>query len=106
VPGDYDGDRKTDLAIFRPSEGNWYIRPSGGQTEQIHKYGFGTDIPVPGDYDGDGKTDLAVYRPSEGKLYVLPSGGGPEQTRSYGLGDGILTPQPTNPEPAIPGPAR
>ena len=31
VPGDYNGDGTTDIAIFRPSVGGWYINENGAQ---------------------------------------------------------------------------
>ena len=65
MPGDYDGDGTTDLAVWRPSDGKWHVKDQFST-----KWGVATDIPVPGDYDGDGTTDLAVWRPSDGKWHV------------------------------------
>jgi len=70
---DYDGDGKADVAVFRGSEGRWYIQRSSDNGLTLTTFGQSTDIPVPADYDGDGKTDLAVYRPSEGRWYILRS---------------------------------
>ena len=72
VAGDYDGDLRTDYAVFRPAEGNWYIYNSQTGFYAFH-WGLAGDIPVPGDYDGDGKTDIAVFRPSEGNWYIMKS---------------------------------
>ena len=58
---DFDGDGKSDISVFRPSNGFWYIMKSSGGYSSV-QWGLATDQLVPGDYDNDGKTDLAVYR--------------------------------------------
>lgn len=70
VPADFDGDSKTDYAVWRPvstgaPSGNafWYILQSATNTVRIDDFGqLGDDPTVVGDYDGDGKADPAVYR--------------------------------------------
>ncbi len=50
VPGDYNGDGTTDLAVYRSSSAQWFI---AGQPQPISFGWAGVDIPMPGDYDGD-----------------------------------------------------
>src|SRR5690606_4183830 len=53
VVADYDGDGADDLAVWRPLDGQWLIRPSGGGTAPEMTLGAEGDVPVPGDFDGD-----------------------------------------------------
>ena len=74
IPGDYDGDGLIDCAVFRPSEGAFYVRPSHNPSAmELVYFADPGDIPEPGDYDGDGKTDISVFRPSTGQWFYSPS---------------------------------
>ena len=89
VPGDYDGDERADLAIFRPAEGGWYVRNSADASVASVSYGQNGDIPTPGDFDGDGRTDTAVYRPSVGTWYVHNSQANTDTLLTYGVGTDV-----------------
>ncbi len=80
---DFDGDGKTDLSVFRPSEGNWYLnRSTAGFI--VANWGLSTDLLTPGDFDGDGKADLAIFRPSTGQWFILRTSDGGYSANVFG----------------------
>jgi hypothetical protein len=83
---DFDGDGKTDLAMWNPANGQWPImlnrvRSGGDPGFPWVTWGSAGQVPVPGDYDGDGLTDFGVWDPPSGQWRVLlnrvRSGGDP-----------------------------
>ena len=70
---DFDGDGRTDLSVFRPSSGVWYIQNSFSNSFRAQAFGQNGDRPVPEDFDADGVTDIGVFRPSNGTWYYLRS---------------------------------
>jgi hypothetical protein len=69
VQGDYTGDGKADVALFRPNTGEWFVLRSENQSYYSFPFGTTGDIPAPGDYDGDGKMDATVFRSSNNTWY-------------------------------------
>jgi len=72
---DFDGDGKTDPAVYYPASGTWVARlsKSGAQTSCV--LGGPDFLPAPGDYDGDRKADLVAYSASRALWLARLSGG-------------------------------
>ncbi len=96
TPFDFDGDHRTDLSVFHPSDnpGNGdfeYVRSLSGLIESV-SWGAVGDLPVNADYDADGKADFAVFRPSLNAWYILQSSNGTIVIATFGLPGDKLTP--------------
>ncbi len=92
---DFDGDGKTDVSVFRPETGSWYILNSANASFRAIAFGNNLDILAPGDYDGDGKTDTAVFRPAEG-IWYLQTKAGFFSSRQFGTSGDVPVPADYN----------
>jgi subtilisin-like proprotein convertase family protein len=86
---DYDGDGRTDLSVFRPSDGNWFLSRSRDGFSAVN-FGLSGDALVPGDYDGDGKADIAVFRNSG--WFILKSSDNSFYAVGFGFSSDKLVP--------------
>ncbi|MBS1793890.1 MAG: hypothetical protein JSS81_08545 [Acidobacteria bacterium] len=81
---DFDDDGRTDLGVFRPSTGDWWLASSRTGAIAATRFGASGDKPVPADYTGDGLVDLAVWRPGSGEWFVLRSEDGTYYSVPFG----------------------
>lgn len=88
--GDYTGDGKADLVVWRSDFGLWYICTSDTNYDcsqgTVTQYGLWFDYPVYGDFDGDGIRDIAVWRPTTGFWFIIESSSGIKKSWQWGLG--------------------
>ena len=83
---DYDGDLKTDLTVFRPSDDDWFVQQTTRGFFTVH-WGNSNDKLTPADYDGDGKTDIAIWRegpPFAAAFWILQSSDSTVRVAQFG----------------------
>ncbi|MFH0908639.1 MAG: immunoglobulin domain-containing protein, partial [bacterium] len=92
IPGDYDGDKSTDLAIYRPDTATWYIIDSSSGAMRKSVFGRPGAVPVSGDFDRDGITDIAFYDRNTGNWNVQRSSDGSVHVQNWGWADALPVP--------------
>ncbi|MFN0111224.1 MAG: HYR domain-containing protein, partial [Blastocatellia bacterium] len=96
VVSDFDGDGKTDLAVWDGVRGHWQIIQSSTGSANSIFWGAAADpyndVMVPGDYDGDGQTDAAVFRRSTGYWLIKRSSDGQSAWQLWGYATDTVVP--------------
>ena len=90
---DFDGDGRSDHAVYRSTSGEWFVRNSSTAAASVVTWGEARagsshEVPVTGDYDGDGKADHAVYRPATAQWFVRQSADQTAAVMVWGLAGG------------------
>jgi predicted transcriptional regulator len=75
VKSDFDGDGRSDFAVYRPTTGEWFVRYSSlqyvvGAGPYRYEWGLPGDVPLVADFDGDRRTDLTVFRQATGEWFI------------------------------------
>lgn len=72
IPGDYNNDGRSEIAVFDNQTFKVWLPPYfGGYTTPDMTQVLDVDSPVPGDYDGDGKTDFAGIKAVNGRMHWI-----------------------------------
>jgi hypothetical protein len=83
VTGSWNGNGLTQLGLFRPSTGEWFLDYNGnrawdgcGNDRCVTSFGTAVDLPVSGDWNGSGTSKIGVFRPSTGQWFLDLNGNG------------------------------
>jgi len=94
--GDFDGDGKADLSVWRGQAGDWLTVNSGDGKLKTEAWGSSAapyfDVMTPGDYDGDGRMDLAVFRRQTGEWLIKGSRDGAVTAQAWGMATDVPVP--------------
>ena len=74
VTGDWNGDGVTQVGLYRPSTGQWFLDRNGDRSWDgcrrdlcISSFGTAGDLPVTGDWNGAGRSKIGLFRPRTGE---------------------------------------
>ncbi|MEU4237528.1 M23 family metallopeptidase [Actinoplanes sp. NPDC026619] len=75
VTGDWDGNGKESVGIFRPGTelGSFHLSnnlPPAGASNYAFESGLATDVPLAGNWDGKTGDSTGFYRPSDGTFHL------------------------------------
>ncbi len=96
LAGQFRGDVLTDIALFQPSTGNWFVAQSTGSAftklngpeiygAWITGYGDSAYRPLTGYFSWDSYLDIGLYDPTLGRWFVATNDGNPDRfTRTDG----------------------
>jgi hypothetical protein len=82
VTGDWNGDRISEIGIFRNSTHLFYLDYNGNGawdgavTDRRYNFGISGDIPVAGDWNDNGVAEIGIFRPSTHLFYQDYNGNG------------------------------
>ena len=82
VVGDWKGAGVSELGLFRPSTGEWFLDYNGNKSwngcnkDRCKSFGTAGDQPVTGDWNGSGASKIGVFRPSAGAWFLDYNGNG------------------------------
>jgi Divergent InlB B-repeat domain len=82
VAGDWSGSGITQLGLFRPNTGEWFLNRNGNRSWNNCKkdtcltFGKAGDLPVIGDWNGTGISKIGVFRSSTGEWLLDLNGNG------------------------------
>lgn len=98
VIGDYDGDGKTDPAVYAETNGLWAVLLSSADYSLafVSDWGGVACLPVSADYDGDRRTDPAVFYNELGVWRAWLSGVGYLEVNVTGWGWSGVRPLPAD----------
>jgi hypothetical protein len=82
VAGDWNGDGRAKIGLFRPRTGEWLLDLDGDgafddcPAGACARFGESGDLPVAGDWNGDGRAKIGLFRPATGEWLLDLDGDG------------------------------